>query len=93
MQVLECQNDRSQVELSVLLGEQSDLPDDVEQLHALDVLHEEVHRETVLEGTHEPHNEGKVDDLEDCLLLQDVFFETLFDDLWGDVQYIILTPC
>lgn len=75
VEVLEDEDHGGNVELGVVGVEETDITDDVEQLHTLDVLDEEVDVVGVLEGTGVVDDEGEVDEFEDSLLLDDVLFE------------------
>mmetsp|Transcript_107981 Transcript_107981/g.311226 ORF Transcript_107981/g.311226 Transcript_107981/m.311226 type:complete len:391 (+) Transcript_107981:58-1230(+) len=80
VQELECQQNRTRIELRLEAVEQTEHVQDVQQLAPRDQLHQEVHLFRAGEGTHELHEERMVDLEEDATLVDDGLLLVLLDD-------------
>lgn len=81
MQVLHAQNQRSNVELTIVGVEESYVTDHVEEFESLDVLDDEVDVVVVLQWSNELHDKRELNTFQHTLFLEQMLLERLLHDL------------
>ena len=64
VEIFNSKDQRTNVELRVIGTQQTDISDDIEKFHTLDIFNQEVNVIGILEGFDELHDEGEVNDFQ-----------------------------